>query len=150
MTAGVVRVSRVVPAPRDRVFEAWTDPRAVERWWGRPEGAAVVVTEMDARPGGSFRIVTDAGGGGVLPATGTYLEVVAPERIVFLFAWEHPLPLPGGDAGPARVTVELRDLGESTEVVVIHEGQPSPEMHGFHATGWTWSLDGLAEVLRGP
>ncbi|MDQ3957358.1 MAG: SRPBCC domain-containing protein [Actinomycetota bacterium] len=146
MTASVVRVSRIVAAPREHVFRAWTDPRNVERWWGRPDGVAVAVTEMDARPGGGFRIVMGAGEGAEMAMAGTYVDLVPPERLVFLFEWDRPLPIPGGDSGASRVTVEFHERGETTEVVVIHEGQPTREMEGFHLTGWTWSLDRLASL----
>ncbi len=46
-------ISRVIDAPRERVFKAWTDPADLKKWWG-PKGFTVLVTKVDLRPGGIF------------------------------------------------------------------------------------------------
>jgi uncharacterized protein YndB with AHSA1/START domain len=75
-------LTRVLDAPRELVFRMWTDPQHVAQWWG-PMGFTNPVCEMDARPGGALRIVMRAPDGTDYPMTGTYREVVAPERLVF-------------------------------------------------------------------
>ncbi|QCI67420.1 SRPBCC domain-containing protein [Phreatobacter stygius] len=83
----VVTFTRTFNAPRDRVFEAWTDPRHVARWWG-PHGSINHVRALDVRPGGAWRIEQHAPDGAVHHFKGIYLEVVAPERIVNTFHME--------------------------------------------------------------
>lgn len=74
-------ISRLFDAPRELVWQAWTDPRRMARWWG-PHHFANPVCELDPRPGGSWRIVMRGADGVDFPAKGVYHEVVKPERIV--------------------------------------------------------------------
>src|SRR5262245_8345215 len=74
-------MTRTFDAPRERVFEAWTDPKQVAQWWS-PQGFTTPVCDMDVRPGGSYRIVMLSPDGEEHPIEGEYLEVVKPSRIV--------------------------------------------------------------------
>ena len=51
-----LRLTRVVPAPRDAVFRAWTEPEALKRWWVPFPGMSVPAAEVDLRPGGRYRL----------------------------------------------------------------------------------------------
>jgi uncharacterized protein YndB with AHSA1/START domain len=79
-------ITRLIDAPRERIFAAWTDPKQLARWWG-PHGMTTPVCEMDLRPGGVFRTVMRARDGTEYPHAGVFLELVAPERIVFTDAF---------------------------------------------------------------
>jgi uncharacterized protein YndB with AHSA1/START domain len=79
-----VVMTRIVDAPRGLVFQAWTDPEHVARWWGRA-GSTNPVCEMDVRQGGAWRIVQREADGSEYPFKGVYREVVPPERLVFSF-----------------------------------------------------------------
>lgn len=74
--------TRVFDAPRERVFEAFSDPRRLARWWG-PNGFTSTIHEFDLRPGGAWRFVMHAPGGAAFENVSEFIEVVAPERIVF-------------------------------------------------------------------
>jgi uncharacterized protein YndB with AHSA1/START domain len=74
-------ISRLFKAPRDRVFEAWTQREHVERWWG-PKGFTLTVDEMDVRPGGRWTF-TMHGPQGYFPNTIVYDEITPPERLVY-------------------------------------------------------------------
>ncbi len=76
-------ITRVLNAPRDLVFKVWTEPRHVAQWWG-PHGFTNPVCEVDLRPGGALRITMRGPDGVMIPTGGTFREVVAPERIVFI------------------------------------------------------------------
>jgi uncharacterized protein YndB with AHSA1/START domain len=78
---------RVIDAPREVVFEAWTDPKHMAQWWG-PNGFTNPICEMDVRPGGAIRIVMRAPDGVDCPMTGVFREIVAPGRLVFTGAAE--------------------------------------------------------------
>ena len=77
-----ISITRIFNAPREMVYEVWTDPKHVAVWWG-PKVFTNPVCEMDVRPGGKFRIVMRAPDGAKYPYTGIYLEVVPPERLVY-------------------------------------------------------------------
>jgi uncharacterized protein YndB with AHSA1/START domain len=134
----------LVPAPRGRVFRAWTSRDELEAWFG-PPSKRVRVVELDARPGGRFRIdLHEPGDAGVLTVTGAYLEVRPPERLVFTWAW-----LSDGVPGPeSRVVVEFRDRGHDTEVFLLHEGLPGLEEVQHHLDGWRHSVVRLAAHVR--
>ena len=75
-------ISRVFDAPRERVFEAMTDPKQVVKWWG-PNGFTTTIHEMDVRPGGVWRHTMHGPDGTDYPNKSVFLEVVKPERIVY-------------------------------------------------------------------
>jgi uncharacterized protein YndB with AHSA1/START domain len=82
-----VVVTRVVAAPRRFVYDAWTQPEHVRRWMLGPEGWTMPVCEMDLRVGGIWRYVWRKSGGAEMPMTGTYREIVPPERLVTTESW---------------------------------------------------------------
>jgi uncharacterized protein YndB with AHSA1/START domain len=75
-------ITREYVAPRDLVFKAWTDPGHLVKWWG-PNGFTNPVCEWDARPGKPIYVVMRGPNGTDYPMGGEFLEVVAPERLVF-------------------------------------------------------------------
>jgi uncharacterized protein YndB with AHSA1/START domain len=79
---GEVTITRILDAPRELVFKAWIDPQQVRQWWG-PGKFTNPVCELDARPGGAIRIVMRGPNGIDYPMSGTFREIVEPERLVF-------------------------------------------------------------------
>src|SRR5437879_6953424 len=77
-----VRITRIIDAPRARVFKMWTDPKHLAQWWG-PKGFTNPVCELDLRVGGALRIVMRAPDGVDYPMGGLFREIVEPERLVF-------------------------------------------------------------------
>ncbi|MFO0880698.1 MAG: SRPBCC family protein [Gemmataceae bacterium] len=76
-------VERVVGASRERVWEAWVDPRQVDLWWG-PRGFTTTTHEMEVRPGGVRRLTMVGPDGAEFVNRSLYKEVVRPERLVFV------------------------------------------------------------------
>lgn len=91
--------TRVFDAPRELVFEAWTDPRHVEQWWG-PNGFRTTISQMDVRPGGEWRLVMHGPDGRDYRNHIVFLEVVKPERLVY----KHD---PEKDSEPVRFEVTV-------------------------------------------
>ena len=146
--APFLRISRRIRAPRERIFAAWTNPEEIPRWFGAP-GNDFPSVEVDLRVGGSYRFVMEGEGGFELSLTGTYLEVEAPDRLVYSFNWDRDLPFPGGERTlETRVTVEFLDRGRETEIVLTHEGFPNDQVAGFHDAGWTVSFDRVAALVE--
>jgi uncharacterized protein YndB with AHSA1/START domain len=74
--------TRTFDAPRERVFEAFSDPSRLARWWG-PKGFTSTIHELDLRPGGAWRFTMRGPDGVHYPNESVFVEVVEPERIVF-------------------------------------------------------------------
>jgi uncharacterized protein YndB with AHSA1/START domain len=136
-----LQVRRTIPASREAVFRAWTDPDVFRQWFGA-RGGSTVNADMDVRVGGRYRIDMESSvGTGSL--FGEYLEVKRPERLVYTFCWDGlPVAIP-----ETQVTVEFHAHGAATEIVITHERQPSRSVSEFHEWGWDGSLEKLAELL---
>lgn len=140
---------RMFDAPREVVFQAWTDPERLKRWWG-PKGFTNPVCEVDARPGGAIRIDMRAPGGVVYPMTGTFVEIVKPERLVVISA---ALDTNGEPLFEVLNTVTFAAEGGKTKLT-LHarvsrlRGEAAPYLAGMEE-GWSMSLDRLADEVKG-
>jgi uncharacterized protein YndB with AHSA1/START domain len=134
----VIRVTRTVAGPPEAVFQAWIDPERLAAWFG-PGAYRVLRAELDARPGGAYRIVFDAGDGEQVTLTGDYVEVDAPRRLVFTWSWALVWP----DQPESVVTVELSEADGGTEVAVTHAEYGSDD--AAYRGGWE---SGLAKLGR--
>lgn len=94
-------LKRVFDAPRELVFRLWTQPQYVAQWWG-VDGCTIVTCDLDARPGGTFRIDMKTADGTTYVNRGVYLDVRANERIEYRDERE-----PGGAAGPIPAGVHV-------------------------------------------
>ena len=139
-----LNLSRTFDAPRERVFRAWTDPALLEKWWG-PPGFTCPLAQVDLRAGGTYRLGMKPPGGEVFYLRGVFREVRPPERLVYTWKWEEDTE----GAGETLVTVEFKDLGARTEVVLTHERFPDAEAVERHTDGWDGCLVRLAELLAG-
>jgi uncharacterized protein YndB with AHSA1/START domain len=140
-------LTRVVDAPRELVFKAWTDPQRVAQWWG-PRCFTNPVCELDVRPGGAIRIHMRGPDGTVYPMTGVYQEVVEPERIVFTSA---ALDAEGNPLFEVLTAVTFVEQDGKTKQtlharVIKRTAEAAPYLKGMEA-GWTQSLERLAESL---
>lgn len=132
-----VEVRRLLPAEPERVFAAWIDPAWLSRWMS-PVGHARV--EADVRVGGLLRVVM-VGDGREIEHVGEYLEVSPPHRLSF--TWRSAYT---GDRH-SRVTVELTEHGDLTELVLRHELLPDGSGDA-HAGGWSSMIDRLEQQLE--
>ena len=137
-----LNLRRIFKAPRKKVFRAWTDPEELKKWWG-PEGYATPSAEVDLRVGGKYRLgMRKLPDGEIFYLSGIYREVRPPERLVYTWRWEAQ-----PEHGETLVTVEFREVGDSTEVVLTHERFPTETARDDHNRGWSGCLDRLAELL---
>jgi uncharacterized protein YndB with AHSA1/START domain len=128
-----IRVERVFNAPREQVWEAFTDPVLVAQWWGR--GNKLVIERLEVHRGGHWRFVEHSDGG-VHGFEGRFREVTPPERLVQTFEW---------DGMPGHVVVEtavFEDLGDGRTRVVntslFHTGE---ERDGMLQSGMAEGLN---------
>jgi uncharacterized protein YndB with AHSA1/START domain len=136
-----VVITRIVDAPREMVFRAWTDADHVKHWWG-PTGFTNPRCELDPRPGGAIRIDMRAPDGTVFPMAGTYIEVVEPERLVFSSA---ALDKDGKPMFENLNEVSFEEYGDQTKVTVrakVAKATPeaAPYLKGMDE-GWNLTLD---------
>jgi uncharacterized protein YndB with AHSA1/START domain len=107
-----IRMTRLFGAPRALVFDAMSKPEHVRRWWGQlGDGYSVPVCEIDFRVGGKWKFVNRHPQGEAV-FYGEYLEIDAPDRVVFT---EIYAPFPDS---PSYVTSQLLEEGDRTRLVV--------------------------------
>jgi uncharacterized protein YndB with AHSA1/START domain len=133
-----LRLTRVFDAPRSLVFEVWTKPEHLARWWG-PKGFTLPKCEVDLRPGGAFHFVMHGPDGNDYPFKGEYVEITPPERIVFT-GMVH-------DNNASRTTVTFTESGGKTTVSVHQTYSFESDATRGAPVGWGQSLDRLAEYL---
>lgn len=128
-----VRVERVFDAPRERVWQAFTDPALVAQWWGR--GNPLVIERMEVERGGHWRYIEHAPEG-VEGFEGRYREVSPPERLVQTFEWD------GMPGHVAVSTVTFEDLGDGrTRVVTTDVFHTTEERDGMLNSGMEHGLN---------
>ncbi len=120
-----LQMTRVFAAPRPVVFSFWTSGEKMQQWSTCKEALRCEVT-MDFRVGGSFTHLMELPMG-AFTVVGTYQEIVAPERIVYLADFKFAV---------TRVTLQFIDMGASTKLILSHEstdGAPIPEIFATNA-----------------
>ena len=138
MSVFTINVKRTFSATRERVFKAWMDPEDLHQWWG-PPGFTMISADVDLRVGGRYRFVKRTPDGNIMSLTGVFREILPPEKLVYTWMWENP----GGNSEETVVTVEFRDRGSATEVLLTHERFSAVEARDQHADGWNACLDRL-------
>jgi uncharacterized protein YndB with AHSA1/START domain len=137
-------IKRVLNAPRELVFAAWTQPEHMQKWNAAP--SRVIITEKKGVvcSGQMFHVTMRTPEGEELRLQGRYLEVSPPARLVFTHAW---LDNAGRPKHETIVTIELVDLGQQTELTLRQAGLVSAESRDGHGHGWNGALDNLVEYL---
>ena len=146
VTAWELLISRAFDAPRSLVFEAWTDPARLVRWWG-PRGFKTPSCKMDVREGGAFRICMRSPEGTDHWVRGIFREVAKPERLAFTWAWEDENGQPKHET---VVQVDFTEESGKTRLRMRHGAFESADARDRHESGWSSSLDCLDEYLRAP
>ena len=144
--AAHVRLTRLIRAPREQVFEAWLDPEIRKQWWCATPEMHCPLAEIDPTPGGRYRLAMRKDENESV-AFGEFVEIDRPERLVFTWSWEHDLDFGGG----SRVTVTLHDTtfdGQpATELVLLHEQLKTAHERSEHTVGWLGVLQALGTTL---
>ena len=137
-------VTRTIDGPAHLVFDAWTDPELVKRWWV-PKSVPITLAscEMDVRVGGTYRFVFQVDPTTTMAFYGRYLEVSPPSRLV----WTNE----EGDGDPV-VTTATFDEAEGRTRLVVHDLYPSKDalddaIASESIAGWAEMLDQLDELL---
>jgi uncharacterized protein YndB with AHSA1/START domain len=151
-------VTRIVDAPLEMVWKAWTDPAQVKRWWG-PKHFTSPSCRIDLREGGKYifcmRAPQEMGGGDSYTA-GTYTKIVPMQRLEFTqgLADKDGNPLDPAQAGmppdfpkEIRTSVVFKAKGNMTELTITEYDWPVGQMFVYSLAGMQQSIDKLAESL---
>lgn len=154
-------ITRVFDAPRDKVWQAWTEAERLKQWWG-PKGFKVHTCKVDLRPGGIFLYGMTAPDGSQVWGKFTYREISAPAKLVFIVSFSDPeggvTRHPGIEDWPLETlsTVLFEEQGGKTKVTVQwlpHEATEA-ERRAFDEgrdsmkQGWGGTFDQFAAYLR--
>ena len=148
-------ITREFAAPRQLVWDVWTEPKHIERWFG-PKGFTTRVDSLDFKVGGRAAYVMIDANGTEYPSTGVYQEIVPIEKIVttdeFGDGFEEIEAMKAVDLPSGMISTFLfDDLGERTKLTII-TAHPTVEDREKHEAmgvvdGWNSSLDKMVEYL---
>lgn len=142
-----LELTRVIAAPRARVFDAWTRPETIRQWFG-PEGFRTPLVKTDPRPGGPYEIHME----GPVPCagetqrrsavSGTYTKVNPFDLLQFSWSasWS--------PEEVSLVTIYLRDVDGGTELRLVHERFASENSRNAHSQGWCGALVKFAKLFK--
>ena len=153
-----VVIERSFDAPRQVIWQMWTDPEHFKAWYG-PEGATIPVAKMDVRIGGSRLVCMEMqapSGPMAMWFTGEYLQVVENQLLVYTESMSDEngnvsspsdMGMREGHPVVTEIRVELVDDDGGTKMVMTHVGVPSDSPG---AVGWTMAFDKLAMQVAKP
>jgi uncharacterized protein YndB with AHSA1/START domain len=125
-------IRRRFRSPRERVFQAWTQPEALRNWWF-PSGWVPEAIELDLRVGGAYSVcMRRVGIGDRVSVHGYFLEVRPPERLKFTWRWVGAF----AQMPETVVTVEFSEFAGGTDLTLRHENFADREVGRQHRSGW--------------
>jgi uncharacterized protein YndB with AHSA1/START domain len=143
-----VTLVRRIKARPSIVYEALTTADGIAAWWG-PDELPVLLAEVDARVGGSYRVRFHTLDGREHEAHGIFVELVAPRRLVMTWRWAF-----GGEAEEhgrtSRIWIDLEPIADGTELILTHGDLRTEASKQSHTWGWTRALDKLVRRLESP
>lgn len=141
-----VQFIRTFAAPRETVFEAWTDPEKVQMWWGCAQTTSVQ-SAVDLQVGGEYTHVMQIEGAGRHVMKGVFTEVDPPRRLAYSIQAKPTAGMP--TPPPAEITIDFRDRGGETEVCLTVIGLNASEYKDIIRQGWKAAFDKLSRLLHG-
>ena len=139
--AHTVEIERTFQAPAETVFDAWTSPEVMRRWWQAEHHWETSEAEVDLRVGGVVRVVMrdpdkdeEYGGGG------HYIEIQRPTRLAFTWIWD-------GDTQRTLIQIDFTEHDGATTVRFTHSGLLDEATVRSHEGGWGTVLDRLERML---
>ena len=156
-------IARVLHAPRDLVWQCFTQPERMQQWWG-PKGVKIRASKMDLRVGGTYHYGMETPDGKIMWGRMVYREITPPERLVFINSFSdeagglsrHPL----APTWPLEMlsTFTFEDIRNKTKFTVRwapHNATPEEQAafdagHASMTGGWTGTMDQLEGYLAKP
>jgi len=138
----VLRIERLIPASPERLFELWSEPSELVKWWG-PDGFDVPASALDVRPGGHWRTTMRSPQGDLHTVSGVYRTIDKPRRLVFTWGWDDDTGLRGHET---EVTVTFEPAPGGTRMVLLQQAFENKDQRDRHNQGWSSSFECLARV----
>lgn len=136
-----LKVSKIIAAPIEKVFNAWLDPKTLAKFMQPMDGMSDAIVTTDAKEGGRFTIVMLAGDN-KMPHEGKYVEIDRLNRLVF--TWETDCSADG-----STVTLDFTETDDKhTKIELRHVKFIDEETRDNHIGGWTGILDALDTVVK--
>lgn len=144
-------ISRTFDAPRELVWQAWTDPKHIMQWWG-PQGFSNTSCASDLRVGGTFHLDMRAPDGNTYPCKGIFREVNAPQRIVYDSEADEGHPCGAGLPPRAVVTVTFTEHNQQTTLTLHTRFASAARKEAANQAGysvsWGQALERLDAFLK--
>lgn len=142
-----ITLVRRIKARPSIVFDALTTAEGISEWWG-PDDVPIVRAEVEPKVGGAYRVRFRTLDGREHEAYGTFLELVAPRRIVM--SWHYALGGEPDEQGRAsRIEIDLVPFDGGTHLRFVHADLATDASELSHTRGWTGALDKLVRQLEG-
>ena len=142
----VLRMERVIAATPERLFELWTDPEELAKWWG-PEGFTTPTYAMDVRPGGRWHTTMRRPDGSEHVVSGIYRAIEPPKRLVFTWGWDDDAGMRGHET---EVTVTFEPAPGGTRMTLVQQTFIDTDSRNRHQHGWGSSFVCLARQAVKP
>ena len=140
-SAQVVRIERTFDAPAEDVFDAWTSPEVIERWFRPARGWKKPIAEVDLRVGGTVRVVMRDPSGAPVEASGEYMEIDRPNRLAYTWTFEDD------PSNQQLIEIEFTERDGATTVVFVNSNISQEKRRDAQYDGWSTCFDELGRVL---
>lgn len=142
-----LELSHRFEAPPADVFDAWTNPAVLRRWWAAEPTWSTPLAEVDAREGGRYRLSMRTDTGEVHTVHGEFSEVRPPERLVYTWSWDDGPDAAMSGSEATVVVVDFVPDGTGTLVRLTHSGFAGDEILAMHDHGWQAVLANLERTV---
>jgi len=140
-TARVVRIERTYEATTEEVFDAWTSPEVIARWFKPAQGWQEASAEVDLRVGGRVRVVMRDPDGEPVSAEGEYTLIDRPNKLAFTWTFEDD------PSNEQMIEIEFTERDDATMVVFVNSDISEAERRDAQDEGWNTCFDEMARVL---
>ena len=136
MSGETLTIRRVFPVSLERMFQAWTEPATMGRWFFVGDEWSCRA-QAELKVGGEYRLLMRTETGEQLECRGVYQEIVPLRRVAF--TWNSHLHI------GSLVVVDMRPVDGGTELTITHTGLPTADLREAHRQGWIGCLEHLAQ-----
>ena len=131
-----------IPAKRERVFDALTDPLTLAKWWG-PNGFSCPSIEFEPRVGTTYRIAMQPPDGELFYLSGEFRRVSPPRQLAFTFVWDPPAP----EDQETLAELSLDDEPSGTAITLTQGPFATEARRELHETGWSEGFERLRSLF---
>jgi uncharacterized protein YndB with AHSA1/START domain len=137
----VVRIERTFDASAEEVFDAWTSPEVIERWFRPARGWRKPSAEVDLRVGGTVRVVMRDPSGAPVEASGEYTEIERPNRLAFTWTFDDD------PSNQQLIEIEFTERDGATTVVFVNSNISEKKRRDEQYDGWRTCIDNMERAL---